>query len=421
MAEPSLTQRFRSASPRGQISLLIGIAAVAALLLSIAWFFWLRTSYQPLFTKMRPTDAATVLAELDRQKIPYRLADGGTTILIPEAQVDATRLSVMSEDLPLKGTVGFELFNQTDMGITDFAQKINYQRALQGELARTIMTLDGVEAARVHIALGEDRIFQDNRVPPKASVTIRMRAGGMLSSSAAQGIQRLVAAAVPQLDAGNVVILDEAGQIIAGSDAQAAAPVVTSPAAQEKRAVEQYYEARIRAAIARANPASAVRVQVRADLPATAQVDEANLSPTARDFPLQIVVDANRASDTAARAELQGLVVNAVGFDPTLGDSLSFDTLPSPARDVSAAPITRTPPARVAGDWSTEAPAASSPTTSDVPWLLALGTAAVTLVLVLLLGRRSRRTAGLSHEERERFAARLSQAIAGGDRADATR
>jgi flagellar basal-body M-ring protein/flagellar hook-basal body protein fliF len=206
--------RFRALSTFQQIALVaVGIASICVLLGSI-WYFALRVPYGVLFSGLRPSDAAAIVSDLDRKKIPYRLADGGATILVPADIADRTRLNVTTDDVPLKGTTGFELFDKSDMGLTDFAQKINYQRALQGELERTIQTLDGVDSARVHLSLGEDRIFRDDQVPPKASVMVRMQKGSTLSISTAQGIQHLVAAAVPNLDAANVVILDEKGRIV---------------------------------------------------------------------------------------------------------------------------------------------------------------------------------------------------------------
>lgn len=206
--------RFRALSTSQQIALVAVAVTVICLLLLSVWYFVLRVPYSVLFRELRPSDAASIVSDLDRKKIPYRLADGGATVLVPADIADRTRLSVTTEDVPLKGTTGFELFDKSDMGLTDFAQKINYQRALQGELERTIQTLDGVDSVRVHLSLGEDRIFRDDQVPPKASVTVRMQKGSTLSIGTAQGIQHLVAAAVPNLDAANVVILDERGRIV---------------------------------------------------------------------------------------------------------------------------------------------------------------------------------------------------------------
>lgn len=227
----SLVESFRASPQRRQVTIIaVGTAALCALLFAV-YFLVLRKPYDVLFTDLRPMDAATIVAELDKKKIPYRLQDGGGTILVPENLVDATRLNVMSSDLPLKGMVGFELFNKSDMGLTEFAQKINYQRALQGELARTIMTMDAVDTARVHLSLTEPTIFRDDRVPPKASVTILTRPGKVLTAGAVRGVQRLVAAAVPELELANVVVLDKRGEVLSGEYMpELASPSRLSPA-----------------------------------------------------------------------------------------------------------------------------------------------------------------------------------------------
>jgi len=115
----------------------IGAALLCALLVAL-YFAFLRQGYAVLFTGLRTADASAVVAALDEKKVPYRLEEHGTRILVPSSLVDSTRLAVMGDELPLKGMVGFELFNRSDMGLTEFAQRINYQRALQGELARSM-------------------------------------------------------------------------------------------------------------------------------------------------------------------------------------------------------------------------------------------------------------------------------------------
>src|SRR6185295_9479745 len=183
-------------------------AALAIVALGITGAVWtFRDHYQPLFTELDPRDAAAIAAELERQKVPYRVASDGTMLLVPEEAVHTTRLKVMGKGLDLKGTVGFEIFNSTDFGMTEFAQKINYQRALQGELARSIMALDEVKNARVHLVLPESGLLRRSSVKPKASVTLSMRNERRLRPEQIQGIQRLVAAAVPEMDAAAVTVL----------------------------------------------------------------------------------------------------------------------------------------------------------------------------------------------------------------------
>ncbi len=404
-----MLDRFRAAPPSRQIMLIAACAGAIGALLAGIWFLFLHTAYQPLFTNLRAADAAAIVADLERKKIPYELGNGGATILVPAEQVDSTRLGVMTDDLPIKGTVGFELFNKSDMGLTDFAQKINYQRALQGELARTIMTLDGVDTVRVHLSLGEDRIFRDDRVPPKASVTVRMQKGAVLSEDSARGMQRLVAAAVPNLEIANVVILDEKGDVVGTAPAEAEAG---TPMAQQEHAVEQYYQARIRQALAHDYPGDVIGVAVWADL-AAAQNGAAlrGFSPEARTFPLQVTLSPRIPLDAASQEAVRVLVTGAIGLGA--GDLIAFG---APSAAVAEPAIDN---ARRAGI-SRKANVLAAPVLADDAenWLLEVSLAMLLLVFVLagffLLLARLRGPRRLSERQRARFAERLRGAMSEG-------
>ena len=161
----------RSASARA--GLVMGVLLIVALLVWLS-VGALQRDYQVLFSGLEPQDAATIVAELDKLKVPYRLGADETTMLVEESQVHATRLKLMGKGVNLRGGVGFEIFNTTDFGVTEFAQKINYQRALQGELARTIMSLDAVKSARVHLVMPDSGLFR--RAQPEAEGLDRARA-----------------------------------------------------------------------------------------------------------------------------------------------------------------------------------------------------------------------------------------------------
>ena len=150
-------------------------------------------------------------AELDKQKIPYRVDEGGSTILVDKAQVHETRIKLMGKELPLQGAVGFELFNNTDFGMTEFAQKINYQRALQGELTRTILSLAEVSDVRVHLALPEQGLFKQATSKAKAAITLTLRQGKSLRPEQVFGIQHLVAAATPGMTPADVTVVNHQG------------------------------------------------------------------------------------------------------------------------------------------------------------------------------------------------------------------
>jgi flagellar M-ring protein FliF len=328
---------FRSHSPVRQLLLIAAGVCLLSVILGAIWFFLLRVTYEPLFSNLRTADAATIVADLDKKKIPYRLEAGGTRILVPQDRADATRLNVMTEDLPLKGTAGFELFDKSDMGLTDFAQRINYQRALQGELERTIMTLDGVESVRVHISMGEDRIFRDDSVPPKASVAIRMRNGTALPVSAAQGIRRLIATAVPKLDVVNVVVVDERGEVVGSRpvNSTTVSKEVVDPDAQEREAIEQYYASSVRRALENSDFDGDLDVTVRADLGSAANADKREAlegwAPEVRKFPLRVTISSPIPLDSALQGNLRDVALKAIGSTSAYADSISFIIMPASA------------------------------------------------------------------------------------------
>ncbi|MXN79986.1 flagellar M-ring protein FliF [Burkholderia sp. 4701] len=250
-ATGSRTRQFALA---GVLTAAVGCAGLAA------WVA-LRPSYQVLARDLKPQDAAAVAAQLDKEKIPFRYDEQTAAILVPAGDARAARVKLTGADLRLQGVVGFELFNQSDFGLTEFAQKVNYQRALQGELARTIATLDGIELARVHLSLPETSLFRRDRNRPKASVALFVRDGHALEPDVVKGIQRLVAAAVPEMSAADVSVLDQRG---ASADARGAD--IDDPKFALKTAVEQRYERKILAQIAPIVGAGRAAVSVDATL-----------------------------------------------------------------------------------------------------------------------------------------------------------
>jgi len=181
-----------------------------AMTLGVAAFFVKMIStpeYKPLMSGLEPADAQAVTAQLAAKKIPYLVSPDGTSITVPADQVDAARLEVASHDSPHSGRIGFEIFDKVSWGQTEFDEKVNYQRALEGELERTIQTMSNVKSARVHLVMATDSVFMDRERGAKASVTLRLR-GGELSRAEISEISRLVAGAVDELKPADVVIID---------------------------------------------------------------------------------------------------------------------------------------------------------------------------------------------------------------------
>ena len=178
-----------------------------------------------LFSGLDPRDAASVVAALDAAKIPYELGAGGSVIEVPGPDVDRARLMLAEQNLPKSGNVGFELFAEQSFGLTEFAQKVNYRRALQGELERTIGALDPIASVRVHVTQPDRAVFEDEKQAPTASVTVELRPGRPLGERQVGAIRHLVAAAVEGLDPGEVTVVTTDGTLLSrgGSDQAAAA------------------------------------------------------------------------------------------------------------------------------------------------------------------------------------------------------
>ncbi|CUI02867.1 flagellar basal-body MS-ring/collar protein FliF [Massilia antarctica] len=235
----SVTENWQALSTQAKTGLVVGVTLIAGLAVGIAvWAY--RPDYQVLFADVAAPDASAMTAELDRLKVPYQLADGGNTILVPREMVYKTRLKVMGKDLPLHGAVGFEVFNNADFGMTEFVQKVNYQRAIQGELTRTILSIEGIASARVHLALPEQGLFKKTTAKPKASITIVTKPNHVLAAEQVSGIQRLVAASVPDIQAADVTVLDQHGVALTRNGGGEAAMESASGMLDAKRSADDY-------------------------------------------------------------------------------------------------------------------------------------------------------------------------------------
>lgn len=209
---------WRQLSSRSRLAVVLGTSIIVLAAATSAW--WITApEYQMLFKNLSSTDSEQVLTDLDRWHIPYKLSGDGQTLTVPADTLARARMRLATDGLPSHQTVGFELFNQTDYGMTDFTQRVDYQRALQGELERTIMSLAEVKSARVHLTLKQKGLFLQSQDKPKGSVTLTLKSGHNLESSEISGIQRLIASAVDGLSAKDVVVLSDTGASLSGTGA----------------------------------------------------------------------------------------------------------------------------------------------------------------------------------------------------------
>ncbi|HEX2055452.1 MAG TPA: flagellar basal-body MS-ring/collar protein FliF [Nitrospiraceae bacterium] len=205
---------------------------------------------QVLFSNLAPDDASAIVSKLKDGKVPYEMSGGGTTVLVPSAQVHDLRLELAGQGLPHGGGVGFEIFDRSTLGMSEFVQKLNYRRALQGELARTIAQMPEVERARVHLALPERRLFATEQDRARASVVLSLRGGQMLGKAQIQGIVHLVSSSVEGLQARDVTVVDGHGQLLSNASSDETAGL-TGSQLEYQRTVEKDIETRIQSMLER--------------------------------------------------------------------------------------------------------------------------------------------------------------------------
>ena len=208
-----IKQLFQKLSNTQRILLAAVVMAVVGGMTSLSHWNQER-DFKPLFTGMAAEDAGPLLAKLREMATEYRLADNGTTVLVPSDKVAELRIDMASAGLPKSGRIGFELFDKANFGASEFAEQVNYHRAIEGELERSIMSIREVEQARVHVTPAKDSLYAESRQTAKASVLVKLRHAGGLSPQNIAAICQLAASAVPGLSADQVSVVDTSGNLL---------------------------------------------------------------------------------------------------------------------------------------------------------------------------------------------------------------
>lgn len=249
---------FQSQEKSRQISFVVGLLLIMVLTISLS--IWaISPKYGVLFNNLDTEDANRIITQLEHANINYQVSHFGRDILIDQRLVDKTRIKLMDSDIALTHSVGFELFDKTDFGMTDFSQKINYQRALQGELERTIKSLDEVKQVRVHLVIPEQHLFQQNTNVPRAAVTLHLNRA--LTLAQIKSIQRLIATSVANLTAKNVMMVDSNGNGLTPSNDDVATSHFTA-----KKNLEHYLNNKIMQMINPIFPGQTIMVKIDATL-----------------------------------------------------------------------------------------------------------------------------------------------------------
>jgi flagellar M-ring protein FliF len=228
-----------------------GVALVSLLAFAALITVANKTDYRPLFANLTSDDAGEIVKKLKEQKVPYQITDDGKAIMVPSDKVYDLRLSMASDGLPQGGGVGYEIFDRKNFGMTEFVQKLNYQRALQGELSRTIAQIAGVESARVHLAIPEKTLFKDAEKPATASVVLKMKSNRGLREAEVQGIVHLVASSIEGMDPEQVTVLDSRGKMLSGNTTSDPASKLTGSRQETQRNFEKTQEDKLQSLLDR--------------------------------------------------------------------------------------------------------------------------------------------------------------------------
>jgi len=435
-----------------RIALACGTVLVC-LLTALALWWVLAPRQQLLFAHLRESDAAEIVQALQEWKVPYTLVDGGTSINVEQEKVYDTRMRLVSAGIPKGGHVGFELFNDSDFGITEFAQQVNYQRALQGEIERTIAALPAVSDARVHLTIRRQGLFADPNEGSKGSVALSLLPEQRLSPRQINGIRSLVAASVEGLRPEQVSVLDSNGALLAGGEASGS-EIELFGRGEQKSQFEQQLTTRIRALLAEAlqNHPFAVTVDATFNYDAVHEVNERPLAQgtqggglvvrrktsteaAAEQAPrqqqeeteyvhgssrqeinrapgrlerLSVAVVVPEAIDDVQLHRLRALVAASAGMDFDRGDQLEVSRLASAALETAAGatvPPDMTVPAESVAPMPQQGAPKASGRSHPLRWIL-LGAAAM-LAGAMAMAAVSRRPRRLTVQQREAMLRKL--------------
>ncbi len=279
-----------------KFGLMLGLAALFSLLVG-SWIWFRTPDYKVLYSNLNDRDGGTIVATLQQQNIPYKMAEGGGAILVPADMVYETRLKLASQGLPRGGSVGFELLENQKLGVSQFQEQVNFQRALEGELARTIQSLASVQSARVHLAIPRPTVFIREQEKPSASVLLTLYPGRVLDPAQVTGIMHLVSSSVPQLSYKDVTVVDQNGNMLNRTDSEYGRMGLEPAQLEYTRQVEQSYIKRIESILTPIAGPNNVHAQVAAD------VDFSQTEQTAETFkpnptPAEASVRSEQSSET---------------------------------------------------------------------------------------------------------------------------
>lgn len=257
---PSWLEQWR-ANPR--LPLMLGVSAAVAAMAAL-WLWSRAPDYGVLYSNLSDRDGGAIIASLQQMNIPYKFTDGGGALLVAANKVPEARLRLAAQGLPKGGTVGFELLDNQKFGTSQFAEQINYQRALEGELARSINSISAVSSARVHLALPKPSLFVREQKKPSASVVLTLHRGRTIDEGQISAVVHLISSSVPELSAKSITVVDQSGNLLSAANADTRG--LDTSQLKYAQEIEQGYIRRIEAILQPIVGAGNVHAQVAADI-----------------------------------------------------------------------------------------------------------------------------------------------------------
>ena len=320
-------------TPTQMLTIGTSFLAVVALVAGSAYYLN-STSYSLLFSDLDAQSAADVVSRLKTEKVPYQLDAGGRSVRVPESRADELRLEFAGQGMPSSGRIGFEIFDRTAFGATEFLEHVNYRRALEGEIARTITTISEVSGARVLIAMAKDSLFADREQPAKASVVLKLRNPNRpLAPATVNGIASLVASSVEGLRPEAVVIMDDFGRPLLRPDAGSESALDGLQLEKQQR-LERDLATRVVSLLEPVVGADRVRVNV------SARLNPQSLDETEERWDPGAAVVRSKQSQSDGSVGLPGSTAGVAGARANLPPAA---TPPAPARPGAAAPANAAP------------------------------------------------------------------------------
>ncbi len=326
-----------------KLMLLAGVAAVIALM-TVFWLWSQQPDYRVLFSNYTDKDGGAIVAALEKMNVPYKFSDSGNAILVPAAQVHQARLKLASDGLPKGGNIGFEILENHKFGVSQFVEQVNFQRALEGELERSIQSIGTVEVARIHLAIPKASVFVRDQQKPTASVLLNLRAGRNLDAQQVGAIVHLVASSVPDLAATNVTVVDQNGNLLSDTSKKMGANNLDPTQLKYVDEIQQGIAKRIESIISPIVGAKNVRAE------ASAEIDFSSLEQAAETYkpnqkPDEITVrsmqsnESQSANGSNEAAGVPGALSNQPPANATAPINSTAEVNVAAATDAAIAPV----------------------------------------------------------------------------------